>query len=258
MRFLILTLISICISSGFAYNLNSYRSYSARARVPDVQLHVGPNSELRTKRDIHIHQLDDLDDCIRNCTYDMQDRLDGFNDTDDEVTKARVLCQTLEPMGDCYKSCPDTKLRTLMMDFLPMMKTPCLLGIDRIEELQKVMDCLNSTSDLVADKCDPVCNGSFSEDDSKLRVDSRVVLNVDPAFILYDDDKKENTDVLRATCKFLTCEQQCGDPITKAHCGQLGVDVDRKSTSTIFGSIIKIYKDMDALEGSIDECKSIL
>lgn len=103
-----------------------------------------------------------------------------------------------------------------MTDFLPLMKQPCLLGNDQypgkalsplcphyhshrldLSELKKSLDCLNSTVDAVAEKCDAVCNGSFAGD---IRLDSRILLNVDPTFVMYDDDKIENRDVLKSTC----------------------------------------------------------
>jgi len=250
--------IALCISSTFAYDLNSFSSQYVKAvhsSAPTVRLHVGPSSELRSKREARIHPLDDPNDCILNCTGAMQDRLQGLNDTDSEEAKATRLCKAMEPVESCYKACPESQFRTLMIDFLPLMKQPCLLGTDNYAELQKTLNCLNTSSDVVDEKCDSVCNSTFGD---STRLESNVVLNVDPSFIMYDDDKKENTEVLRETCKYLTCESTCGDSITKEMCGQMGLDVDRKITSSIFGSIIKLYKDLDALDGDVQECKSIV
>lgn len=252
-----LIVIALCISTSFAYDLSSLSQYASvkHARVPNVRLHVGPSSESRSKREVHIRPLDDPNDCIFNCTSAMQDRLQGLNRSDSEEVKATTLCRAMEPVETCYKACPDSLFRTLIIDFLPLMKQPCLLGPDNFAELQKTLDCLNTSSDVVSNKCDPICNGTFSDN---LRLESNVVLNVDPSFVMFDDDKKENTDVLRATCKYLSCESDCGDSITKEMCGQKGLDVDRKITSSIFGSIIKLYKDLNALDGDITECKPIM
>jgi len=250
--------IALCISCAFAYDLTSFSSRYAAVHpsAPNVRLHFGPSSELRTKRDTRLHPLDDPNDCILNCTQAMQDRLRGLNETDSEDVKATKLCKAMEPVDKCYKACPDSQFRTLMVDFLPLMKQPCLLGTDNYAELQKTLDCLNVSSDTVSEKCDSICNGTF---DANERLESNVVLNVDPSFIMYDDDKKENTEVLRSTCKYLSCESDCGDSITKDQCGQKGLDVDRKITSSIFGSIIKLYKDLDALDGDVPaECKPLL
>lgn len=99
------------------------------------------------------------------------------------------------------------------------MKQPCILGTDRVAgtqnsskfskiekidfflDLKKALDCLNGTSEAISEKCDPVCNGSFAGD---IRMESRVILNVDPAFVIYDDDKLENRDVFKSTCTYVS------------------------------------------------------
>jgi len=253
MRFLIF--IAVCISSALAADFSRYMLSSVRAKAPNVRLNLGPNPEARTKRDIRLHPLEDPDLCISNCTYDMHNGLEAINESDTEVDKMTKLCMALEPAEACFKACPESKFRKLMLDFVPLLKQPCLLGTDKVADLVKAMDCLNSTSDAVVEKCDSLCNSSFAGD---IRMDSRVVLNVNPAFVLYDDDKLENRDVLKSTCKYITCTQQCGDPITKAQCGQLGVEVDHKQSSSIFSSVIKLYNDMEALDGDVKECSAIL
>jgi len=256
MRFLIA--VGLLISTACAYDLTSFSNGYAtaiRAKAPLVRLNVGPSAALRSKRDIRLHPLDDPNDCIKNCTTGIEERLQDLNMTDSKEAKAVKLCRAMDPVDDCLKACPESQFRSLMIDTLPLLKQPCLLGTDNFDELQDTLHCLSNSSALVSDKCDSVCNGSFADN---LRLESSILMNVDPSFAIYDDDKQENKQVLKSTCKYLTCESQCGDSIIKQRCGQMGLDVDRKVTSSIFGSIIKLYKDLDALDGDVAECDSIV
>jgi len=251
-----LLLVAFCISSSLAYDLSSYR-LASRVQLPNVQLHLQSSPALRAKRDATINKLEDPDSCIKNCTYKLHDALDNMNDTDSQMDVMVGMCQATEPMEACYKACPESQFRKLLLDFMPLMKQPCLLGgsKEKITELTTSLDCLNTTAGAIGDKCDPVCNGSFAGD---IRLNSHIVLNVDPAFIIYDDDKAENRNVLKSTCSYIACTQQCGDPISKAQCGQKAVEVDHKITSSIFGSITKLYSDVGALDGDVKECTALL
>jgi len=245
-----LLIISICISSGLAYNnFNSFSSSSAIAGIPDVQLNLVPGPELRSKRDIRIHPLEDPNHCVRNCNNATQYRLNNVNKTGGEAVEA--FCQALEPADACYKSCPDSKLRTLLIDYQPVIKQICASNDDKIQK------CLNGIADEVAKQCNPVCNAS-SDAANEPPVYNKIKLNADPAFILYDDDKKKNTDSLRSACKSLTCQKECEESITKQRCGEKAVVVIRKRMSDIFGSVVKLYRDVDAIDGPIDECKPFL
>jgi len=250
-----LLLIALCLSSALALDLSSYQLSAARVKAPNVRLNLGSAYALRAKRDVRVHGLKDPDDCILNCTQKMHDGLSNINDTDSEEAKMTALCTAIEPTESCYKTCPDSELRKLMIDFLPLMKQPCLLGADKVGELKQTLNCLNSTSDAISNKCDALCNGSLAGD---VRLESRILLNVDPAFVMFDDDKQENRDVLKSTCTFLGCMQQCGDSITKEKCGQKGLDVDHKLSSSIFGGIMNLYIDLGGLDGEVKECKALL
>jgi len=246
--------VALClVSTALARNFNSYQV--SRVKTPNVVFNFGPGYVSRNKRDVKMHELDDPNSCLFNCTQKMSDGMMAINETDREVVKMTKVCQAFDPMDACYKSCPDSQMRSLLLDFLPLMKQPCLLGSDRTADLKKATDCLNTTTDRVSEKCDPVCNGSLNGD---IRLRSRIVLSVDPAMVMYDDDKAENQKMLKTTCSFLACQQQCGDPIIKEVCGQETLNVDRKMTSSIFGSLMKIYQDLKALDGPIEECQALL
>jgi len=252
-----LIFVFLFVSSAFAlYDLRSSPFSSVvRAKVPNLALQYGA-SESRYKRDIRLRPLDDPGFCLHNCTIDLQERLSTLNETDSEEERAIKLCKALDPVDSCYQACPESQFRTLLTDFLPLMKQPCLLGIDKFGELKNAITCINSTGDLVTQRCSPQCNDTASGmgvDD----VESGIHLSVEPSYVIFDDDKKKNTEGLRAVCKLLTCEQQCNDRIIKETCGQFTAEVDRKITSSIFGAMIKLFKDVDAAEEP-EECRPLL
>jgi len=136
-----LILVALCISTAFAYDFNglcprcltgfsSEYATAVRAKAPLVLLNSGPNAALRTKRDVRLQPLEDPEDCIKNCTSDLQDRLQDLNVTDSKEMKAIKLCRAMEPLDSCLKVCPESQFRSLMIDTLPLMKQPCLLGTE--------------------------------------------------------------------------------------------------------------------------------
>lgn len=251
----ILVLLAFCVSCALAgFQSSQYLSSAFRNRVPSAELNFQQSAQenRRRRRDIDVHPLEDPQQCLANCSHGL-DAMNNISDTASDQVAATHICKTVESVEACYKKCPSSLFRTLLLDFTPTMKMPCILGDDKYSELEKVQTCLNSTDDQVMAKCDPKCNSTLAANND---VENRIILNVNPPFIMYDNNKKANTVALSSTCQYLVCSQQCAAPIQKAKCGQVAVETDRKITASVFGSIVKLYTDVGATD-PIPECQPL-
>jgi len=254
MRFLIL--IALCISAALAFDFKTFsgRYFSAvQAEKPEVRLHIGSSSELRSKRASHKKPLEDPDKCIFNCTKDVQKRIQESNITDsDNFKHAAEVCKANEPTESCYKACPDSLLRNLTLDYLPTLTQLCSLGN---KNNFSAWDCFNANNIAVQDKCGASCNLTLV-DGFEASVDVYVLVN--SPYIEYDDNKERNAFVLNGICKYRKCKSECGDSLIKEKCGQIALDVGRNVASAVFRFIINSLKSVGALDGDVEECQAIL
>jgi len=253
--------ILFCISSAFAYDLDSVSDQYLSAvnhhpALTNIRLNFGPKGPpgLREKRAIQKRLLDDPNNCIANCSKDLEQRLQGGNQTDSDEVRVTKLCTSVQPAEACFNACPKSLFQKLMLDFFPTMTQLCSLGTDNFAELKKIQDCLNRTQHAVISVCS-ACN-STSIGGQNFKTNAEIRSN--PPSITYDDDKKKNSDVLKGICTYLTCESSCGDSIIKEACGQKALDVAKKLTSSVIGSIMNVYKDLDALDGDVKECQNLM
>jgi len=202
----------------------------------------------RAKREIRSSNLTDPDNCIRNCSMNSANAAI-------KATNGTISCEN-DPLEACYKKCPSSVMRTIIIDSLPVSKMSCLVSNSHQIEAEKVFRCLNTTNDKVSAKCDPLCN--MTSESTKFWDSFDFRMSGDQAFLSYDDDKAKNANAFKADCKNLMCRIQCGEPIVKQTCGQAGLDMQRNITSVSLGTIMKIYIDLKALDGQVKECEPLL
>jgi len=253
MRFIIL--ITLCISSTFADELNIFRNFYLSTEISNVHLNsVGLTSESRVKRNVYKRPLEDPNKCIKNCT-DARIRLikdlnDAVPNEDDEY--GHRFCKVMETEMECITACPDSLLRNLWLDF-DVDRKQCSFGNYDLADLQINLDCVNANMDAVFEKCDPYNCSTHGKNDS---INWKLHVSPAPPYVSYNNDNKtENSQAFQAICKYNKCLFSCGESIIRAKCGQKAFDLNMKYNKFQFGGLIKMFKDMDALDGDVNECE---
>jgi len=262
----------LAISS--AYGLLELRELAAPIIDPLAPNLYYVKSAGRSKRAIVTKPLDDPNNCISICATQLNTRLTELqlnatfaaNVTD--AVRLQLLCQAFSPAAPCFHACPVSQLGSLIEDFLPVMSLICNLGDQNYPELLKSLACINTTKSAIDERCNSKCDqlnevgsldsalgGTFSEAKEGQRNHSTIHVNLLPNFVVYDDNKTQNTENFQAVCSYLSCVDDCDDPIIKDACGPQAVRIQNKLISTIVQAITALFRDLNAVDGTPKECK---
>jgi len=249
-------------------------SYRAGSRANPIfrvakNVHRAKRQDLRYNETIAI-VLDAPTECVMKCLYDFDDKMDSLfppNSTDDKADKkakgaAEIMdeydpvkfdefCNIYRPASKCFKACPDGEMKNFTLNGLKMMETLC---ITKNTEFKKNLPCMNKIGKEIEKVCGPQCAKYEHALDKLEKYEERENSN--------EYDTEELKFLFSQSCKFVSCSEDCGHPMTEKACGKEAGNLETLLVTQAFQSVNELMATFQGLDDpSLDfwpkECRDL-
>jgi len=213
-------------------------------------------------------ELDMPTECIMKCMYAMDDKMEALfpsNITDDKDKKSKTenimdeydavkfdqFCNIYRPASKCFNECPNGDMKNFTQNGMKMMEILC---VTKNAEFKKNLPCMNKIGKDIEKVCGPKCEKYEHALDKLEKYEQSENSNE------YDND--ELRFLFSQGCKYVSCSEDCGHPMTEKACGKEAGDLETLLITQAFQSVNDLMSTFQGIDDlSLDfwpkECRDL-